>query len=205
MYALVIGSNRVYARVTPPLTYEKWIEAFKKGRSFATNGPLLSLMINGTEPGEEVRLPAGPASVQVQARAFSLAPMDRLDVLANGEVVHSVAASSARSTVEVSCNITLRNSAWVAVRVTGPAHRLVPNGLQLYAHTSPVYCLLGDRKIASASDARFFVDWINRLIAKVRSTGAFSSAARREEVIRLFEQGRSVYERMTQGQRGSVE
>ena len=107
--------------------------------------------------------------------------------------------------MEVSCNITLRNSAWVAVRVTGPAHRLVPNGLQLYAHTSPVYCLLGDRKIASAADARFFVDWINRLIAKARGTGAFSSSDRREEVIRLFEQGRSVYERMAQGQPGSVE
>ena len=137
MYALVIGSNRVYARVTPPLTYEKWIEAFKRGRSFATNGPLLSLTINGAEPGEEVRLPAGPASVQVQARAFSLAPMDQLDVLANGEVVHSVAASGDRSTLEASCSITLRNSAWVAVRATGPAHRLVPNGLGvLRAHQS---------------------------------------------------------------------
>jgi hypothetical protein len=201
MYALVVGSNRVYARISPPLTYEKWIAAFKRGRSFATNGPLLSLTVNGAEPGDEVRLPDANQSIDVRARAVSLAPMARLDVLCNGEVVHSVPASGDGTTVEASCRIPLRRSGWVALRATGPAHRLVPNGLQVFAHTSPVYCLVGDGKIASAADAKFFVDWIDRLVAKVRASGSFSSEKRRDEVVRLFERGRSTYERMVRGGR----
>ena len=37
------------ALTAPPLTYEKWIEGYKAGRTFVSNGPLLSLKVDGNE------------------------------------------------------------------------------------------------------------------------------------------------------------
>jgi len=40
---------------------------------------------------------------------------------------------------------------------------------------------------------RFYIDWIERLIARVKERGQFSTAARREEVATLFERALRMY------------
>src|SRR5712692_7560090 len=48
-----VGLNRVYARVpTGPLNIGLWLEALKRGRTFATNGPLLGFSLGGREVGD---------------------------------------------------------------------------------------------------------------------------------------------------------
>ncbi len=46
-----LGYNRVYAWVEGEVTYEKWWQAVKRGRTFVTNGPLLRCSIGGEKPG----------------------------------------------------------------------------------------------------------------------------------------------------------
>ena len=46
-YHLIPGAGRLYARVDSPLTYDGWLKAYREGRSFATNGPLLKFRVNG--------------------------------------------------------------------------------------------------------------------------------------------------------------
>lgn len=199
MYHLVPGANRLYVQVGSQLTYEKWIEGYKQGKSFATNGPLLFFTVNGKLPGEEIRLPAQPGSVQIEAEAFSQVPMERLEIVVNGQVVASTPAITNNHMLKISARIALERSSWVAARVSGPGHRLVPNDLLLFAHSSPVYCYLGNEKISSKKDAEFFVDWIERLIVNLQNQGTFSDPAHKEEIIQLFRKGQQVYRSIAAG------
>src|SRR5262249_6023758 len=56
---------RVYAKVPGPLTVAGWLDALRKGRSQATNGPLLSLQVDGRQIGDTLRLD-GPKTVHVE-------------------------------------------------------------------------------------------------------------------------------------------
>jgi hypothetical protein len=193
--SFVPGGSRVYVQVSSRLSYDKWIEGYKTGRSFATNGPLLDFKVNDAGPGSEIRLPVGPpAHVTVSAEAVSIAPMDRLEVLINGKVVESAAAAEGNRKLAISKSIGLTKSSWIAVRVLGPSNRLVVNHSRLFAHSSPVYCYLGGKPIDSQNDAKFFVSWISDLIEKIERGGTFSSLQHKYEVIDLFRKAQQKYE-----------
>jgi TolB protein len=196
IYHLVPGAERVYVRTGARLDYAKWIAAYRQGNSFATNGPMLTLTVNGNEPGDDFHLPAGPASLIVRAEASSQLPMDRLEILVNGKVVETV--SGARDRLSIARNIPIGGSSWVAARVTGPAHRLLTNDNALFAHTSPVYCYTGERRIESREDARDILLWIDRLMDRVSSQALIRSPEQRKEVLESFRQGRAYYARMAE-------
>jgi TolB protein len=194
----VSGGGKVYVKVLGPLTYPKWIQAYKAGRTFVSNGPMLFLDVEGRTPGGEIRL-GGPATVRVTARAQSIVPMGAIEVIVNGSVVASAKASSDGKKAQISESVRLQRSSWIAARVSGEGNRLVVNDPKLFAHTSPVYCYVGGEKITSAEDARMVVSWIDRLIQDVASSPRFASEDRRNEVIRLFGKGRQHFEQQASG------
>src|SRR5258708_38698639 len=59
---------RVYARVPGTLTIPAWLDALKAGRCQVTNGPLLSLKVNGRGSGDVLALEQ-PGTVKVEATA----------------------------------------------------------------------------------------------------------------------------------------
>ena len=193
MYFLVPGANRLYVRTGSRLSYEKWIEGYKQGNSFATNGPLVFLTVNGREPGSVLKLPSAPKSLRVEAESSSHVPMDNLEIIRNGEVIASVPATGDRRVLKFTGDIPIHASSWVAARVNGPGHRFVPNDRRLFAHTNPVYCYLGDQGIRSRKDAEFFVDWIDKLIVEVGQKGTFLKPSHRNEVVQLFRKGQDFY------------
>jgi hypothetical protein len=65
-----------------------------------------------------------------------------------------------------------------------------------FAHTSPVYVYFGDQPITSADDARFYAEWVQRLIDRVEKTGRFAAPERKQEVIQLFQRALDVYRRI---------
>ncbi|MGH9671595.1 MAG: CehA/McbA family metallohydrolase, partial [Bryobacteraceae bacterium] len=185
------GGGRVYARVDGPMTAESWVKAYKRGRSFATNGPMIDFTVAGREPGDEWRLPAGVRRVRVKAAVRSEVPVEKLEIIVNGRV-----AATGRESFDG--DISLDRSAWIAARATGPWHRLILNDAHAFAHTSPVYVYLGAEPIASPDDARFFEDWVGRLIARVVERGRFATDERKQEVVRLFEKARDVYRKKSE-------
>jgi hypothetical protein len=68
--------------------------------------------------------------------------------------------------------------------------------VQAFAHTSPVYVSIGDKPVASADDARFWIAWIDQLIAQVSDRGRFSTPERRKEVVELFRRAQEVYRKI---------
>ena len=79
------------------------------------------------------------------------------------------------------------------MRAIGPWHRLVLNDIQTFAHTSPVYVYLGEQPIRSATDAAFWVDWIDRLIARVNERNQFGKPEHKREVVDLFRRAQEIY------------
>ena len=65
--------------------------------------------------------------------------------------------------------------------------RLVLNDIQAFAHTSPVYVRHGDERSRTTEDARFWVEWIDKLIAQVNQRGRFDTPERKREVVELFQ------------------
>ena len=195
-YHLTAGAGRVYVLAGSPLTYEGWLQAYREGRSFATNGPLLTFQVNGKGAGEEIRWEAGSLRLEIEAEAVSHVPMTRMDVVINGQVTASQKAEGDGKLIRLSRVLEISDSAWVAVRVHGGPHKLIPNDTALYAHSSPVYCYRGDRKIALRKSAAFFIRQIDQLIHRVETQGVFRNSADKEAMIQLFRKGQQVYRKI---------
>ncbi len=192
-YHLIAGAGRVYVQVGSSLTYDGWIKGYREGRSFATNAPLLKFSVNGKGAGEEIHWAAGPLSLKVEAEAVSHVPMERMDLIVNGQVAASQKAEEGGKLIRMTRDLPISDSAWVAVRVHGDPHKLIPNDTALYAHSSPVYCYRGGRKIHFKKSASFFIEQIDQLIHRVQTQGVFRDSADREAMIRLFRKGQKVY------------
>ncbi len=193
---LIPGAGRLYVHAGRELTYAAWIDAYKRGRSFATNGPLLQFSVNGHEAGDEIRADHGPVKLEVVATVESIVPMDAVDLIVNGRSVKRIALGADKFKLQIKEPLELAESAWVALRVHGPGHRLAPNDREVYAHTSPVYVTIGGRPVAAPEDARFFVEQIDILIARVDQRGVFENRAQRDELVRRFREGQDVYRQL---------
>jgi hypothetical protein len=136
-WASTLGESRVYVNTGRPFTADRWFQAFKQGRTFVTNGPMLTLTANGAGPGEEVHVSRN-ATVRVRARAWAppaIGAPRTLEIISQGMVIGSAASSDPkRQDLDVDVRVPVGRSRWIAARVT--SHN---GGL---AHTSPVYLLV---------------------------------------------------------------
>ena len=187
-----VGTTRSYVYTgEEELDYDQWADAMAAGRAFVTSGPILSLDISGKGMGEELEVSKGDV-LEVSATARSIFDMDRIEIIQNGEIVHTVQASGAK-TVEVDLDITIESSGWIAARVLGPTQHGAMDSY-LFAHTNPVYVIADEEPIQSRSDAAFFVRWIDETIEDMRGMDRWDDPAHKEQVISTFEQGRRLYQ-----------
>jgi hypothetical protein len=155
-----LGTGRTYVRLRDGEGPENWPLGLRAGRSFSTNGPLLELEVDGHGMGEEIQR-GGPAVLPVRARAVSAVPMERLMVLVNGEVWREAAGDPAADPVagspfelEISGELDLTESAWIAVRAEGPRSVWTTDS-SLFAHSTPVYVVLDGREIVVEADRQY--------------------------------------------------
>ncbi len=198
-----VGLTRVYARVptgTPKLT--DWMNSLKQGRTFATNGPLLGFKLGGKTLGEELKLPAGENKVPFKAWLRSMVPVDHLEVVCNGQVVRDLKLSGDRKS-DLSSGagapsagedtVSISRSGWCLLRASSekPEHPVLDD--YVYATTSPVYVSVGGAATKSAEDAAFFLAWIGRLEAAVRSNRDWNTSEEKALVLKTLDQARQVY------------
>ncbi|MGI8868586.1 MAG: CehA/McbA family metallohydrolase [Mycobacteriales bacterium] len=141
--AVPVGLYRTYARLGPSdeLTYDGWCRAVRQGRTFLSGGPLLTLTVDGREPGDTVDL-SGPGTVTVEARADSVFPLRSLEIVCNGELVAAETTDSAGH-LSLSETVRVSGSSWIVGRAFGLDHHLDEWGRRVFAHTSPVYVACG--------------------------------------------------------------
>jgi hypothetical protein len=193
--AAPLGYNRVYVRLDAPFSYAAWFRALKAGRSFATNGPLLFLTVDGREPGAVVKA-AGGAKLRVRVEAQSLRPLERVEVIYRGGVIRTLRppdtpdAPAAPSHLAAEFDFTPETDGWIAARAFERPGRTIR-----FSHTSPLYLERGV-PASAADDARFFLDWIDREIRLYQASTGFRSEADRAAMLDFFAKGRAVYERL---------
>jgi hypothetical protein len=186
------GSDRTFARLTGPLTLQNWTEAVKAGRTFFSTGPLLLLQVEGHQPGEEIALPAGaPTSMRVKAEVTSIAPVEALDILVNGDVVHTARATDpARMTFDGPIEVPF--GGWVAARAIGPKSKYLGDDYA-FAQTSPVYVVRNGRRFIKASDVQFLIETVDAIWARVER-GRWRTDAERDAFRTAVDKARTFYQ-----------
>jgi hypothetical protein len=162
------GSDRTYVHLQGgrPVTLARWLAGIRAGHTFASTGPLLFLDVAGREPGDEIAFRASDAPrLTVRAEATSITPMARLEIVVNGAVVQTVAATDSLH-IALSTEVSLPRGGWVAARVVGPPSRYVGDDYA-FAHTGPVYVVRDGRRFTSADDARFLAAAVDAVRARV--------------------------------------
>ena len=69
-------------------------------------------------------------------------------------------------------------------------------GIPLMAHTSPIYMDVGTEPRTSSRDAAFFLKWVEEALVWARQQAKIPDPLQRQEMIRLFEKARKLYEEM---------
>ncbi|HEU0123762.1 MAG TPA: CehA/McbA family metallohydrolase [Bryobacteraceae bacterium] len=188
------GAGRVYVQSGNPLRYDDWLKAYKAGRSFVTNGPIIQFTVDGQGPGGELQL-ANPRTVRIRAAVDAQVPVDNIQIIINGRPV--ITRTNAPAHIDES--LTISEPSWVAVRVTGPWERRIVNDSQVFAHTTPVYISLAGRNVRKQADAQYFVHWMQQMIDQVSAAGRFANPAQREEALALLLRALEIYRKIAAG------
>jgi TolB protein len=188
------GSDRTFAHVTGPLSMQSWMEAIKRGRTFMSTGPLLFLDVEGREPGDEIAVAANaPPTMHVKAEATSIAPMDSLQIIVNGDVAQTIAATD-RAHVRFDGSIAVPQGGWIAARVLGPGSKYIGDDYA-FAHTSPVYVVRGGRRYVRAEDVQFLSQTMDAIWTRVERS-RWRSDAERDAFRAEVDLARAVYARI---------
>jgi hypothetical protein len=190
-----VGMNRVYVKSGAPLEHRRWLSALRAGRSFATNGPLIDMTVDGAGLGAEVRLPAGGRDVAVSVRLRSNVPVDHLELVQNGRVIREVPLAPDRRSATATVKVPVDRSGWLLLRARADKATYPTLDIYPYATTSPVYLTVGDTPTRSPEDARYFMRWIDRMRASVEAHRDWNTDAERQETLDMLAQARAEYER----------
>jgi TolB protein len=192
-----VGMNRVYAWVPEwPLNVEQWFEALKKGRTFATNGPLVEFTLGGRSVGDEVKYESAQQAVPFSAKLWSIVPVDHFEVLCNGQVAETLKLNVARDTADVSGRLPLKESGWCLLRAFSDKAEYPVLDKYVYATTSPIYVTIGEKPPHSAEDARYFEAWVDRVVEATSQYPDWNSAVEKEGVLRKLSEAKRVFEKM---------
>ena len=188
-----VGTTRSYVYTgEAELDYDSWADAMAAGRAFVTSGPILTLDVAGKGMGEELEVARGDR-VTLTATAESLFEMHRLEIVRNGEVVHTVEATGDGKSLGVELEVQVEESGWIAARVLGPPQHGAMDSY-LFAHTNPVFLIADGEPVRSREDAAFFVRWIDQVLEELRAMDRWDDPAHKAEVLSTFEEGRRLYQ-----------
>jgi TolB protein len=183
------GSDRAYVKIDSGFSYAAWIRNLKAGRSFVTSGPLLEFQADGKFLGENVQLSV-PGTVSVRGSASSQSPLDRVELVYNGAIAGTGKLSTDRLTGTLEQTTPIGRSGWVCFRAYAQDGTL--------AHTSPIYVTVAGKPTVSRDDAQYFLQWIDRLEAKLNERSRIPSPALRTHVEGQLKAAREVYRKIAQ-------
>lgn len=162
-----VGFARVWVKLDEPFSAEAWLDALKAGRSFATNGPVLLLTVNGHEPGATIALKDKKQTLHVRCLAHSQAPLQQIEIIHNGQVVQSLTLENGETEATLEEDVAL-GPGWVAARCWEPETET-----QIFAATSPVYLEHEGQGYIVKDSARYYATVIESLIAQAMEENRF--------------------------------
>jgi len=211
---VTVGANRVYAQVEGDFNYENWIDALNEGRTFVSNSPFLSFKVDNKPPGSILEGSSNKGH-RLQAEVWSQMPIDRLEIIANGELVAEVSIPEGAFHAAIDIKYQTEESVWLAARAYQLTQKDTRNGLSMsqrrnsgggptylnryygtlrpevtFSHTSPVYIQIEGQPVRSRDDANYFVRYLQNVINWLDESGSFPTEEAKQEVLKAFEQGK---------------
>ncbi len=192
-----VGMDRVYAWVPEwPLNVELWFEALKKGRTFATNGPLIEFTMGGRRVGDELKFDRAQDAVPFTVKLRSIVPVDHLELVCNGRVVQSFLLDGPKVSADTKGAIPAKESRWCVVRASSDNAEYPVLDNYVYATTSPIYVTISGKPPQSPEDAKYFSAWIDRVIDATSHHPHWNSPAEKENVLQKLRDAKQIFEAM---------
>ena len=150
------GHERFYTKIEGPLTYAKWLDGVRAGRTFVTTGPIVEFLVNGQDIGSDLMLDSG-ANVALSGSVVFDPTRDDvgfIEVIKNGNVIERVSRVQGSSKIEFSITQQVDEASWFAIRAYGVRIDELPFAEPLIfgtfeptslAHSAPTYVSIHNR------------------------------------------------------------
>ena len=191
-----LGWLRTYAQLDPDrrFTYDAWAKAVRAGRTFATNGPIINLRVEGRPIGDTISLRSDGGTLHAVAGATSFWPLGKIEIVHNGRVVAAEHARRGARMLTAEAAIKAKSSGWIAARCSGlPGH---PAGY-MAAHTSPIYIQCGESRLFDAPAAEHMLALVEGGIEYLNTLSTAFDEPSRRRMVRLYKEAqRELNERL---------
>ena len=188
-----VGMNRVFLETGGELTPTAIRSALKAGRTFATNGPLLGLEVEGKRPGDTIARSA-PGTLRYRIALRSPVAVEHLELVQNGKVVKSFDLTGDRRRFDAEGEVQTDTGGWLLLRAWNEGADPQLLDLYPYATTSPIYLELPGGAPAAPGDAAYFVAWLDRVIADSAGRTDYRTDREREVTLDYLSKARHRYE-----------
>jgi TolB protein len=199
-----VGMDRVYARVpNGPVKIETFLDALKSGKTFATNGPLLTFSLGEEQIGGEVKLDSAK-NISFSASLRSIVPLDHWELVCHGAkpaqggdgryFVQELKMNASRDGGEAHGEVAIEKSGWCVVRASSDKSEYPILDNYVYATTSPIYVTVDGKRAASHNDAEYFVAWMDRTLAMASKYAYWNSDAEKEFALKRLAEAKKIYE-----------
>ncbi|WP_202865913.1 CehA/McbA family metallohydrolase [Paenibacillus contaminans] len=167
--ATAVGTIRTYALIRDePFTYDGWMNAVRRGHTFATLGPLLDFRAGDDgEMGSRLQLPASGGTLDVVWQVSSVTvPVTKIELVVNGELREMQTTDPDAGHYAGHWSVPVKESCWIALRIRGKYH---DQSEMIAAHSSAVMIIVDGKPCFRASDAVTILEQIEGSTAYVKS------------------------------------
>lgn len=180
-----IGSMRTYTLMPAgDVSLAAWVEQTRQGRTYVTNGPLLDFRVNGQPPGSRIALDG--ANLSIRAVAKSIVPFEKLEIVANGEVIAEASPTGYPLLVEIEREISLPEGGWIAARCRGSKQPNVYPLQSVFAHSSPIHVAIEGRPFpANPNAVQLLRESVDRTREWIETLGRFEQEKRKARLLEL--------------------
>jgi hypothetical protein len=185
-----VGMNRVFLDTHGDTSPAVLMAALKAGRSFASNGPLLGLEVEGRHPGDTVSR-AAPGRLHFRVALRSPVAVQHLELVQNGKVAKAFDLTGDRRKFEADGDLQANEAGWLVLRAWNDGADPQVLDIYPYATTSPVYIDLPGGIPPDPPDAAYFAAWLDRVIADVSGRNDFRNAREREDTLDYLRRARA--------------
>jgi hypothetical protein len=185
-----VGNVRTYAYTgDDELSFDAWARAVRAGRTYTTSGPLVRFSVEGSQPGDELTLPAGGGTLHVEAEVTSLTgPVNRLEVVLNGTVVAQEESKQGARSLTLSAPVRVEGSGWLAARCVSESRAWSVWPQHIAAHTSAVYVKAAGSELFDNPTAEYLVTTMEGGIAWLDTLATRDTPERQAAIRRVFEE-----------------
>jgi hypothetical protein len=186
--------------------YRDWLEGIRKGRTFATNGPLFSrFAVLGFGAGDTLFVYRGEYRIPVEVTVECAYPLERVEIVRNGLCVRTIYPTTDPCMIDTLVNIRVSESSWIAARALGRNGNWFTTGDSLFAHTSPFYFNMEHVRINERFAAERMTGWIDSVLGILSGREDWPSSQDSLETSEFFRAGREYYEDLAGRACGTVD